>query len=335
MIYNELGQSGIEISAITFGAWAIGGFMWGGSDEKQAIGAIRRGYDMGVTTIDTAPIYGTGLSEELVGKAVKGNRENYQILTKFGMRWNKTGSQQEFSSDKGFEDLWSQVYLDGTRDSIIKEAEESLRRLDTDYIDYYQMHWPVDNTPLEETMEALVRLKEQGKIRAAGVCNFSAVQLHEAEKTIRIEADQVPYSMVRRDIEKDVIPYVQKHQKGVIAYSPMQRGLLTGKFYPDTRLSEGDNRKYSRFFKPENIRKVNNFLSRIKPIAEEHEASLAQLALSWTIHQPGVIAALAGSRTPRQIEDNARAADIKLSPEELQTINSYLGELELDLEKDG
>ena len=332
MIYRELGQSGIQISAITFGAWAIGGFMWGGSDEKQAIGAIRRGYDLGVTTIDTAPIYDNGLNEELVGKAVKDNRENYQILTKFGMRWKKAGSQKEFSTDKGFEHLWSNVYMDGTKESVMREAEESLRRLGTDYIDYYQMHWPVDNAPIEETMEALVRLKEQGKIRAAGVCNFSAHQLREAEKTLRIEADQVPYSMVRREIEKDVVPYVQQHNKGIIAYSPMQRGLLTGKYFPDTQLSEGDNRKYSRYFKPENIRKINEFLDKIKPIAEAHEASLAQLALSWTIHQPGVIAALAGSRTPQQIEDNARAADLELTGEELQTIHQHLNELDLDLE---
>ncbi len=331
MVYRELGESGIQISAITFGAWAIGGFMWGGSDEKQAIGAIRRGYDLGVTTIDTAPIYGTGLSEELVGKAVKGNRDNYQIMTKFGMRWNKTGTQQQFSTDKGYEELWNQVYLDGTRESVIKEVEESLRRLDTDYIDYYQMHWPVDNVPMEETMEALLRLKEQGKIRAAGVCNFSAVQLQEAEKTLRIEADQVPYSMVRRDVEEDVIPYLKKKNKGIIAYSPMQRGLLSGKYTPDTLLAEGDNRKYSRFFKAENIRRVNAFLDQIKPIAEAHDASLAQLALAWTIHQPGVLAALAGSRTPHQIDDNAKAADIELSDQELDTIQQHLNALHLDL----
>ena len=330
MVYNELGESGVKLSAITFGAWAIGGFMWGGSDEKKGIDAIRRGYDLGVTSVDTAPIYGLGLSEELVGKAVKGNRENYQILTKFVMRWKKTGTQKEFSSKKGFDELWSNVYLDARKESIMKEAEDSLRRLGTDYIDYYQMHWPVDDVPLDETMEALVRLKEQGKIRAAGVCNFSAEQLREAEKTVRIEADQVPYSMVRRDIEKDVVPYVLENKKGIIAYSPMQRGLLTGKFDPDTKLAEGDNRKDSRFFKSENIRKVNYFLAKIKPIADEHDATLAQLALSWTLHQPGVIVALAGSRDPKQIEDNAKAADLKLNDKEIQTINNYLDELELE-----
>jgi aryl-alcohol dehydrogenase-like predicted oxidoreductase len=329
MIYNELGQSGIKLSAITFGAWAIGGFMWGGSDEKKGIDAIKKGYDLGVTSIDTAPIYGLGLSEELVGKAIKGNRDNYQILTKFVMRWKKTGTQKEFSSQKGYDELWGNVYLDGRKESVMKEAEDSLRRLGTDYIDYYQMHWPVDDVPLDETMEALVRLKEQGKIRAAGVCNFSADQLREAEKTVRIEADQVPYSMVRRDIESDVVPYVQENNKGVIAYSPMQRGLLTGKFSPDTKLGEGDNRKDSKFFKSENIRKVNDFLAKIKPIADGHNTTLAQLSLSWTLHQPGVIVALAGSRDPKQIEDNAKAADLKLTDEELRTINQYLDELEI------
>ncbi|MFW6100785.1 MAG: aldo/keto reductase [Bacteroidota bacterium] len=329
MVYNELGQSGVKLSAITFGAWAIGGFMWGGSDEKKGIDAIKKGYDLGVTTVDTAPIYGLGLSEELVGKAIKGNRENYQILTKFVMRWKKTGTQNEFSSDKGFDELWNNVYLDARKESVMKEAEDSLRRLGTDYIDYYQMHWPVDDVPLDETMEALVRLKEQGKIRAAGVCNFSAEQLREAEKTVRIEADQVPYSMVRRDIEEDVVPYVLENNKGIIAYSPMQRGLLTGKFSPDTKLSEGDNRKGSKYFKSENIRRVNAFLDKIKPIADGHNATLAQLALSWTLHQPGVIVALAGSRDPKQVEDNAGAADLKLTNEELKTINQYLDELEL------
>ncbi|MFP4605458.1 MAG: aldo/keto reductase [Bacteroidales bacterium] len=330
MIYNELGQSGIKLSAITFGAWAIGGFMWGGSDEEDAIKAIKRGYDLGVTTIDTAPIYGLGLSEELVGKAIKGNRHNFQILTKFVMRWKKSGNQNKFTTQQGYDELWKSVYLDARKESIMQEAEDSLRRLGTDYIDYYQMHWPVDDVPVEETMEALVRLKEQGKIRAAGVCNFTAEQVKKADKIVHIEADQVPYSMVKRDIEKNLVPYALENNKGIIAYSPLQRGVLTGKFSPDTKLGEGDNRKDSRFFKPENIRKINEFLNKIKPIAEEHNATLAQLALSWTLHQPAVIVALAGARNPEQIEDNAGAADIKLSKEELEKINQHLNELELE-----
>jgi len=331
MIYRELGQSGIRISAITFGAWAIGGFMWGGSDEKQAIGAIRRGYDLGVTTIDTAPIYGMGLSEELVGKAIQGNRENYQILTKFGMRWKKAGSQKAFSSDKGFEDLWSHVYKDGTKESVIQEAEESLRRLGTDYIDYYQMHWPVDNAPIEETMEALIRLKEQGKIRAAGVCNFSADQLREAEKTIRIEADQVPYSMVRREIEEDLVPWCIEQNVAILAYSPLQRGLLTGKITQDYKFGTGDNRPDTPYFQPGNIKKINAFLEDIKPIADGRNATLSQLALAWTIAQPGITVALAGARNRKQVEDNTGAMELNLSKEEVEEINEKLDRLELDL----
>ena len=331
MIYRDLGNSGIEVSAITFGAWAIGGFMWGGSDEKEAVEAIKQGYEMGVTSIDTAPIYGLGLSEELVGKAIKGNRHNYQIMTKFVMRWKRSGNQRDFTSQEGYDALWESVYLDGRKERVMEEAEDSLRRLGTDYIDYYQMHWPVEDVPLEETMEALVRLKEQGKIRAAGVCNFSGDQLQEAEKTVSLEADQVPYNMVRRDIETDVVPWAVKNKKGIIAYSPMQRGLLTGKYKPETTLAEGDNRKDSMFFMPENIRRVNAFLEKIKPIADVHNASLAQLVLSWTLHQQGVIVALAGSRNPEQIKDNALAADLKLKEDEIREINKHLEYLKLEL----
>ena len=332
MIYRELGQSGIQLSAITFGAWAIGGFMWGGSDEKQAINAIQHGYDLGVTSIDTAPIYGTGLSEELVGKAIKGNRDKYQILTKFSMHWQEKGDQEKFRTDKGLNELFGKVYLKADKESIIKECEDSLRRLGTDYIDYYQQHWPVDDTPIEETMEALDRLKDQGKIRAAGVCNYSLEQMKEAEKSIRIEADQIPYSMLKRNPEKDIVPYVKENNKGILAYSPLQRGLLTGKFSPDTEMEPGDNRKQSKYFRSENIRKVNEFLKKIQPIAEGHKATLAQIVLSWTIHQPGITVALAGSRSPEQINDNARAAEIAMTDEEINIINKKLEELNLDLD---
>ncbi len=332
MIYRELGQSGIKLSAIVFGAWPIGGFMWGGSDEKEAIQAIQKGYELGMTTIDTAPIYGTGLSEELVGKAIKGKRDQFQILTKFSMHWKESGSQDTFRSDIKMRKLFDNVYLKADKNSVIKECEDSLRRLGTDYIDYYQQHWPVDDTPIEETMEALDRLKDQGKIRAGGVCNYSLEQMKEAEKTFSVEANQLPYSMVKRDIEKDIIPYAKENNKSILAYSPLQRGLLSGKFNPDTSLGEGDNRKESPYFTTHNIQKVNHFLSKIRPIAEEYNISLVQLVLSWTIHQPGITVALAGARTSEQVEENARAADIKLSSSQLKTINEYLNNLELRFE---
>lgn len=332
MVYRELGQSGIKLSAIVFGAWPIGGFMWGGSDEKKAVEAIERGYDLGMTSIDTAPIYGTGLSEELVGKAINGKRDQFQILTKFSMHWNLRGSQEKYQSDEKTSELFKNVYLKADKQSVIKECEDSLRRLGTDYIDYYQQHWPVDDTSIEETMEALERLKDQGKIRAGGVCNYSLNQFKEAEENFPVQADQLPYSMVRRDIEKDLIPYAIEKEKSILAYSPLQRGLLTGKFNPDSALGEGDNRKDSRYFTVHNIQRVNHFLSKIRPIAEEHQISLVQLVLNWTISQPGITVALAGARTPEQVEENARAAEFTLTENQMDTINKHLEELELNLE---
>jgi aryl-alcohol dehydrogenase-like predicted oxidoreductase len=332
MIFRDLGDSGIEVSAVAFGAWAIGGFMWGGSDDQQAIRAIQHGYDLDVTTIDTAPIYGMGLSEELVGKAIQGKRERFQILTKFGIKWKTKGSPEQFRSQKEYEELMNQIYLSARKESVIQECEESLKRLNTDYIDYYQHHRPAEDAPVEEVMEALEKLKDQGKIRAAGVSNYGLDQMKKANRRFRIETNQLPYSMVKRDIESDIIPWVLQNNKGVIAYSPLQRGVLTGKYGPDTQLGEGDHRKNSRYFKTGNIGKINDFLGEIQPIARDHNASLAQLVLYWTIHQPGITLALAGARNPRQVEDNARAADISLSDQEMKTINNYLENLELNMQ---
>ena len=332
MIFRNLGDSEIEVSAIAFGAWAIGGFMWGGNDDQEAIRAIQHGYDLDVTTIDTAPIYGMGLSEELVGKAVQGKRDRFQILTKFGIKWKTKGSPQQFRSQKEYEELMNQIYLSARKESVIQECEDSLKRLNTDYIDYYQHHRPADDAPVEEVMEALEKLKDQGKIRAAGVSNYSLDQMKKANRRLRVETNQLPYSMVKRDIESDIIPWVLQNNKGVIAYSPLQRGVLTGKYAPDTQLAEGDHRKDSRYFKADNIKKINDFLGKIEPIARDHHASLAQLVLYWTIHQPGITVALAGARNPRQVEDNARAADISLSDQEMKTINNHLENLELDMQ---
>jgi len=332
MIFRDLGNSGIEVSAIAFGAWAIGGFMWGGNDDQEAIRAIQHGYDLDVTTIDTAPIYGMGLSEELVGKAIQGKRERFQILTKFGIKWKTKGSQEQFRSQKEYEELMNQIYLSARKESVIQECEDSLRRLNTDYIDYYQHHRPAEDAPVEEVMEALEKLKDQGKIRAAGVSNYSLEQMKKANNRFPIETNQLPYSMVKRDIESDIIPWVVQKNKGVIAYSPLQRGVLTGKYTPESQLAEGDHRKNSRYFKTESIRKINDFLGKIEPVARDHNASLAQLVLYWTIHQPGISVALAGARNPQQVEDNARAADISLSDTEMKTINNHLENLELDLQ---
>lgn len=329
MEYRKLGQSDVMASVITFGAWAIGGWMWGGADRREAVDAIKASFNEGVTSIDTAPVYGQGLSEEIVGEAIKGiQRDKVQIFTKFGLRWDgKMGEFYFHSTDNDGKPL--DIYRYAGRDSVIKECEESLRRLGTDYIDLYQIHWADSTTPISETMEALLRLKEQGKIRAAGVCNYKVSQMQEAEKVISLTSNQVPYSMVFRDIEKDVVPYCIENGKAILAYSPLQRGLLTGKIKPDHKFGEGDTREGNRFYTPGAIEKVNAFLDEVRPLAESKGASLAQLVLRWTIEQPGITVALAGARNAEQATQNAKAVNVNLSKEEIEFISQKVHALDL------
>jgi aryl-alcohol dehydrogenase-like predicted oxidoreductase len=229
MQYRQLGNTDLEVSIITFGAWAIGGWMWGGTERKDALAAIQASYDYGVTSIDTAPIYGQGLSEEIVGEALRSlRRDKVQILTKFGMRWDEKRGDFAFkSADNAGRPI--DIYKYGGKESIIKECEDSLRRLGTDYIDLYQQHWPDRTTPVAETMEALAQLLRQGKIRAAGVSNYSANLMGEAEKTLCLASDQVPYSMVERSIEAELVPYCLKNNKSIIAYSPKEQAIQNAK----------------------------------------------------------------------------------------------------------
>ena len=324
MEYQELGNSGVTVSRITFGSWAAGGWMWGGTEQNDAVGAIHASYDLGVTSIDTAPIYGQGLSEEIVGEAIKTlPRDKVQILTKFGMRWDLAkGDFAMKSKDNNGHDL--DVYKYAGRASIIKECEDSLRRLGTDYIDLYQQHWPDVTTPIDETMEAVSRLIEQGKVRAAGVSNYSVAQMQEAEKTLNIVSNQVPYSMVRRDIEADVVPHCIEHKKAVLVYSPLQLGLLTGKMKPGQHFDTSDLRNGHPLFTPESIARVNATLNKIRPLAETKNATLGQLVLRWTLAQPGISVTLVGARNPEQAVQNARAIDLNLTFEELDYINKQL-----------
>jgi len=329
MEYRKIGNSDLELSAITFGAWAAGGWMWGGTERKDAVSAIRASYDEGVTSIDTAPIYGQGDSEEIVAEAMEGmSRDKYQIITKFGMRWDlaKGDFAMKSKNNRG-EDI--DVYKYAGRESIIKECEDSLRRLKTDYIDLYQIHWPDSTTPIQETMETVARLIKEGKVRYAGVCNYSAEQVQEADKYVNILSDQVPYSMIRREIEQDLVPYILENKKSIIAYSPLERGLLTGKMKPGHHFEEGDHRAGLYFFKDENLRRVSNFLEKISPIAADKNATISQVVLRWTIEQPGITIALAGARNAQQSVQNAKAINIKLSQEEINYITAELTKLEL------
>ncbi|MBD1434133.1 aldo/keto reductase [Sphingobacterium sp. DN00404] len=326
MEYRNLGNSDLQVSAITFGAWAAGGWMWGSTDRKEAVEAIQASYDVGVTSIDTAPIYGQGTSEEIVGEAVrKISRDKVQLLTKFGMRWDLNSAKGDFAmhtKDNNGKAL--DVYRYAGKESVIYECEQSLKRLRTDYIDLYQIHWPDSTTLISETFEAVSRLIEQGKVRYAGVCNYSSAQIAEAEQTLNIVSNQVAFSMVNRGIEAETVPYCIKQNKSILAYSPLQRGLLTGKIHSSYTFQEGDHRASSPHFQPDFIEKTNVLLDKIKPIADSKNASLGQLVLRWTIERPGITIALAGARNAQQAIQNAQSIDIQLTTEEIETINQLV-----------
>lgn len=326
MEYRQLGKSQVKASAITFGAWAIGGSMWGGSDEDDAVQAIRTAIDIGITSIDTAPGYGFGKSEELIAKATKGRRDKVQLFTKFGLR--RDSEEGEYFFDLQYQDKVHKIYRNARKKSVLAECENSLKRLQTDYIDLYQCHWPDPSTPIEETMEALAQLLKEGKILAAGVSNFSVSEIERANKVVPIASDQPPYSMVLRDIEKDVLPYCRANNIGVIVYSPLQRGLLTGKFKPDHKFVQEDHRATQPHFQPEYIRRVNAFLEKLKPMANKYGATLGQLVLNWTMQQPGITAVLVGARDANQVKENAKAAELNVSKQDIDEINSLLVSLE-------
>jgi aryl-alcohol dehydrogenase-like predicted oxidoreductase len=317
---RKLGKSEVMVTPMAFGAWAIGGWMWGGADESEALTAIRTAIDAGITTIDTAPVYGFGRSEELVGKALQGiQRDKYQLLTKFGMNWQSEEGEYFFDT-RNEEGKPFKIYKWSSGKRIIQECEDSLKRLKTDYLDLYQIHWPDGTTPIHETFEAVEKLIKQGKVRAGGVCNYNPQQINEALKTIDLASNQVPYSLVNRDIEAEVIPQAIEKNIGIIAYSPLQRGLLTGKIKTGHRFNDGDTREGNRYYSDENIKRVNVLLNEIRPIAENHGATLAQVIINWTIHRPGISCVLVGARNEQQVLDNAKSLSFTLTDGELDRI---------------
>ena len=329
MELKKLGSSSVKVTPMAFGAWAVGGWMWGGAEESAALRAIRASYDLGMTTIDTAPVYGFGRSEELVGRALQGiSRDKYQILTKYGLNWET--SQGEFffdTTDNQGKPL--KVYRYSGAAKVIQECEDSLRRLKTDYIDLLQIHWSDATTPIGETMSAVAKLIEQGKVRAAGVCNYNTEQVDEALKTVTLASNQVPYSMINRGIEKDIVPQALRKGLSIVPYSPLQRGLLSGKIKPGHKFGEGDTRENNKFYTAENINRANALLQKIKPIADAHGATLSQLVINWTTRQPAMDCVLVGARDENQVKENVKALTFKLSDEELKTINKAANEFVL------
>lgn len=295
---------------IGFGAWAIGGWLWGGTDRRQAVRAIQAAVDAGVNLIDTAPVYGMGLSEEIVGEAIRGRRERVVLATKCGLVWHTQQGRLFFHQDG------KPVHRFLGADSIRYEVEQSLRRLGVETIDLYQTHWQDSTTPIEETMSVLLDLKREGKIRAIGVSNATVEEIERYRRLGPVDSDQEKYSLLDRDHERDLIPYCREHGIAFLAYSPLAYGLLTGKLSPEREFSGDDLRRNNPRFSAENRRRVNAMLERIRPLAQARGLAISQLVLAWTVAQPGVTHALVGARNPEQALENAGAGDVVLSEQE-------------------
>lgn len=296
-----LGQTDICLSAIIMGTWQAGKSMWAGIEDAESENAIRAAMDAGITTFDTAEAYGNGHSETILGKAIGKNRKNCQLLSKV------------FSNHL--------VY-----DQVIAACNRSLKHLGTDYLDLYQIHWPPGSfgakpVPLEETFRALTDLKAQGKIRAIGVSNFSLEQLEAISRIGRIDSVQPPYSLLWPHAETGILDWCRNNTVTVLAYSPLAQGFLTGKFGPDHRFEKGDHRSRNRLFQPDLYPIVQTALAGIGDVAQKKGISMAQLALSWVIAKPG-ICAIAGARNAFQAAENARAADVALTPADLETLDA-------------
>lgn len=317
-ITRSIGKSGVVASAVGLGTWAIGGWMWGGTDEAESIAAIQASIDAGVSLIDTAPAYGLGRSEEIVGKAIKGRRDRAVIASKCGLNWQSKKGNHFFDQDG----TPVNRYLGA--DGIAYEVEQSLRRLGTDYIDLYITHWQDPTTPIAETMEALERLKSAGKIRAIGASNLDAAELQQYVAAGQLDAIQERYSMLDREIEQTLLPIARQHQVAALSYSSLALGLLSGAIDPAREFSGDDQRKDNPRFSHANRRKVAALKHALTPVAEIHQASMAQIVIAWTLAQPGITFALCGARNATQALDNARAGEILLSAAELGAIDEAI-----------
>lgn len=300
----------LEVTALGFGAWGIGGApFWTTEGDAESIRAIKRAYAGGINFFDTAPVYGFGRSERLLAKALKGKRDRVVLATKAGLRWEK-------------ESLGS-IRRDSSADSIQWEIEQSLKRLETDYIDLYQVHWPDPETPLEETMTALMRLKEEGKVRHIGLSNFSRQQIEEALKYGEAVSLQSKYNLLERDLEREEIPFCLEHNVAIIPYSPLASGILTGKYGKDAKFTDWRGKGHGKNFSGEiyagHIRKVE----KLKEIASECGKKAHHLALAWLLNRPGVVSVPVGVKNAAQVEDNLEALGWEIPKETRDIFSPY------------
>jgi aryl-alcohol dehydrogenase-like predicted oxidoreductase len=308
---RTLGRSGLALTPIGIGAWAMGGpsgrFGWGPQDDRRSIEAIHRAVEHGVNWIDTAAVYGLGHSEEVVGEALAGagDRRPY-VFTKCERAWDKTGTVQGCLK----------------RDSIRRELEGSLRRLRVDTIDLYQIHWPEPDEDVEEGWATLCELREEGMIRRAGVSNFSVDQLRRAQSIGPIDSLQPPYSLLRRGVEDEILPFCQEHDIGVIVYSPMASGLLSGKYTPErvAALPADDWRQRSREFQEPSLSRNLALVDRLRSVGARHGASPGEVAIAWTLRHPAVTGAIVGVRDADQVDGVIGAASLRLTDEDLAEI---------------
>ena len=310
---KKLGNSELEITKVGLGTWAMGGpwqFGWGKQDDNLAITAIIEAIDSGINWIDTAPAYGLGHSEELIGRALKEMSSKPMIATKCGLLWNDRREKVNC--------------LDP--DSIINECHQSLKRLEIETIDLYQMHWPVPDVKIQEAWEAMAKLVKQGKVRYLGVSNFSLEQIKRLQPIYPVTSFQPPYSMLHRDIEDQLLSFCADNSIGVIAYSPMQKGLLTGKFDHQrlAQLSSDDHRKKDHDFTEPSFSATLQLIEKLRPIAERNQCTLAQFSIAWVLRRPEITAAIVGARKPGQISETASAADIILGAEDIERIEFLL-----------
>ena len=308
---RAFGNTDIQVTPVGLGTWAIGGWMWGGTDEAQSIDTIHRAIDKGIGLVDTAPVYGFGRSEEIVGKALAdGRRDQVALATKVALNWN---------------DDHDKVWRDASASRIEQEVDDSLRRLQTDRIDIYQVHWPDPETPMEETARALEKLYRAGKIRAIGVSNFTPAQMDELQKTVPLHSLQPPYNLFERDIEQETLPYCRENGIATITYGALCRGLLTGKMREDTQFTGDDLRKNDPKFQGERYRQYLNAVAELDRFARErYQKNVLALALRWLVDQPGVTTALWGARRPEQLDPVSEIDGWSLDGEAMAAIDDIL-----------
>ncbi|MEX0821325.1 MAG: aldo/keto reductase [Rhodothermales bacterium] len=311
---KALGRTGEELTTIGLGTWAIGGgdwkYGWGPQDDRKSIAAIREALDLGVNWIDTARVYGLGHAEEVVGEAIKDRRDDIFLATKCGRHWRDDGT----------------IYGNLSAESVREECESSLRRLNVDVIDMYQIHWPDPDEDIEEGWTEIARLIDEGKVRYGGVSNFNVSQLKRIQAIHPVASLQPPYNMLERDVEAEILPYCAAQGIGVVAYSPMMSGLLTGKFSQEylNHLDESDWRHGNKHFQEPAFGANLEFVERLRPIANRSDISLPQLAIAWVLNRPEITSAIVGARRPDQIEETAAAGDVVLSVDDVQAIEKLL-----------